>query len=266
MTGDARAVSSGRAAPWARSAERSPPAASRRRSAVRGADFGQRAVCGGRWCRSALFAGIWEAAAGHSAGRSQAAAAAARLPRQHRRAGQVLQHGDALADRRRTRLRPEPRRWRCMITIAATAVRVLVGLVIAVGAVDLARRADPLFPAGRDGSRCRPSRCSRRYRRSPGCRWRSSCSASATRRRSSWWWSRCSSTWCSSTISQIDGVNRNLINVARTMGATKWQIYSRVIIPAILPGLLVVLRLNLFGPGWWCWWRNRPASATGSVR
>jgi NitT/TauT family transport system permease protein len=48
------------------------------------------------------------------------------------------------------------------------------------------------------------------------------------------------------TISQIDGVNRNLINVARTMGATKWQIYSRVIVPAILPGLLVVLRLNLF--------------------
>jgi NitT/TauT family transport system permease protein len=48
------------------------------------------------------------------------------------------------------------------------------------------------------------------------------------------------------TISQIDGVNRNLINVARTMGATKWQTYARVIIPAILPGLLVVLRMNLF--------------------
>jgi NitT/TauT family transport system permease protein len=49
------------------------------------------------------------------------------------------------------------------------------------------------------------------------------------------------------TISQIDGVNKNLINVARTMGATKGQIYSRVIVPAILPGLLIVLRLNLFG-------------------
>jgi NitT/TauT family transport system permease protein len=48
------------------------------------------------------------------------------------------------------------------------------------------------------------------------------------------------------TISHIDGVNRNLINVARTMGATKWQTYSRVIVPAILPGLLVVLRMNLF--------------------
>ncbi|PZW49190.1 NitT/TauT family transport system permease protein [Humitalea rosea] len=49
-----------------------------------------------------------------------------------------------------------------------------------------------------------------------------------------------------STISQIDGVNRNLINVARTMGASKRQVYGRVIIPAILPQMLIVLRLNLF--------------------
>jgi len=48
------------------------------------------------------------------------------------------------------------------------------------------------------------------------------------------------------TISQIDGVNRNLLNVARTMGATKWQTYRKVIVPAILPGLLIVLRMNLF--------------------
>lgn len=48
------------------------------------------------------------------------------------------------------------------------------------------------------------------------------------------------------TINHIDGVNRNLINVARTMGATKGQIYRRVIIPAILPGVFVILRLNLF--------------------
>ncbi len=50
-----------------------------------------------------------------------------------------------------------------------------------------------------------------------------------------------------STVTQIDGVSRNLINVARTVGASKRQIYTRVIIPAILPGLLVVLRMNLFG-------------------
>ncbi|RAI60093.1 ABC transporter permease [Roseicella frigidaeris] len=50
-----------------------------------------------------------------------------------------------------------------------------------------------------------------------------------------------------STISQIDNVSRAFINVARTMGATKRQIYTRVIVPAILPQLLIVLRLNLFG-------------------
>jgi NitT/TauT family transport system permease protein len=49
------------------------------------------------------------------------------------------------------------------------------------------------------------------------------------------------------TIAQIDGVSPNLINVARTMGASKPQIYGRVIIPAILPGMLQVLRMNLFG-------------------
>lgn len=49
------------------------------------------------------------------------------------------------------------------------------------------------------------------------------------------------------TINQIDGVSNNLINVARTMGAGKRQIYGRVIVPAILPGMLAVLRMNLFG-------------------
>jgi NitT/TauT family transport system permease protein len=49
------------------------------------------------------------------------------------------------------------------------------------------------------------------------------------------------------TITQIDSVAPNYLNVARTMGASKRQIYLRVILPAILPGLLVVLRLNLLG-------------------
>ena len=62
-----------------------------------------------------------------------------------------------------------------------------------------------------------------------------------------------------STISQIDNVNRNLINVARTMGASKRQIYWRVIIPAILPQLLIVLRLNLFG----AWMVVLVAASTG---
>jgi NitT/TauT family transport system permease protein len=61
------------------------------------------------------------------------------------------------------------------------------------------------------------------------------------------------------TITQIDSVNKNYVNVARTMGATKRQIYARVILPAILPGLLVVLRLNLFG----AWMVVLVAEATG---
>jgi NitT/TauT family transport system permease protein len=48
------------------------------------------------------------------------------------------------------------------------------------------------------------------------------------------------------TVAEIDGVNRNLIDVARTMGATRTQLYSRVILPAITPGLFNVLRLNMF--------------------
>jgi NitT/TauT family transport system permease protein len=61
------------------------------------------------------------------------------------------------------------------------------------------------------------------------------------------------------TITQIDGVAPNYLNVARTLGASKRQIYARVILPAILPGLLVVLRLNLFG----AWMVVLIAEATG---
>jgi NitT/TauT family transport system permease protein len=61
------------------------------------------------------------------------------------------------------------------------------------------------------------------------------------------------------TVNQIDNVNRNLINVARTMGASKRQTYARVIIPAILPQLFVVLRFNLFA----AWMVVLVAEATG---
>jgi NitT/TauT family transport system permease protein len=61
------------------------------------------------------------------------------------------------------------------------------------------------------------------------------------------------------TITQIDAVNRNYINVARIMGASRRQIFLRVILPAILPGLLIVLRLNLFG----AWMVVLIAEATG---
>ncbi|WMS44526.1 ABC transporter permease [Acuticoccus sp. MNP-M23] len=49
------------------------------------------------------------------------------------------------------------------------------------------------------------------------------------------------------TVAHIDNVPKNFIHVARTMGATKRQVYARVIVPAILPPMLMVLRLNLFG-------------------
>src|ERR1700749_4922171 len=61
------------------------------------------------------------------------------------------------------------------------------------------------------------------------------------------------------TVNQIDSINRNLINVARTMGASKRQTYARVIIPAILPQLFVVLRFNLFA----AWMVVLVAEATG---
>lgn len=62
-----------------------------------------------------------------------------------------------------------------------------------------------------------------------------------------------------STIAAVDGVNRNFIHVARTMGANKRQIYWRVIVPAILPGMLLVLRMNLFA----AWMAVLIAESTG---
>lgn len=48
------------------------------------------------------------------------------------------------------------------------------------------------------------------------------------------------------TVAQINDVSRTWLDVGRTMGASRRQMLTRVILPAILPGLFVVLRLNLF--------------------
>jgi NitT/TauT family transport system permease protein len=61
------------------------------------------------------------------------------------------------------------------------------------------------------------------------------------------------------TITQIEAVDAKYINVGRIMGATKRQMYTRVILPAILPGLFIVLRLNLFA----AWMVVLVAEATG---
>lgn len=49
------------------------------------------------------------------------------------------------------------------------------------------------------------------------------------------------------TLSLIDDVPKNYIQLARIMGCSKRQIYRHVILPAILPQLFVTLRMNLFG-------------------
>ena len=48
------------------------------------------------------------------------------------------------------------------------------------------------------------------------------------------------------TVSEIDSVSPTYLNVARIMGASRAQTYRLVILPAILPGLFMILRLNLF--------------------
>lgn len=48
------------------------------------------------------------------------------------------------------------------------------------------------------------------------------------------------------TLSLIDDIPLEFVQLARIMGATRWQIFLQVILPAILPGLFVVMRLNLF--------------------
>ena len=48
------------------------------------------------------------------------------------------------------------------------------------------------------------------------------------------------------TLSLIDTLPPSYVQVARIMAASRLQIFIQVILPAILPGLFVVLRLNLF--------------------
>jgi NitT/TauT family transport system permease protein len=61
------------------------------------------------------------------------------------------------------------------------------------------------------------------------------------------------------TVSQIDGVDPIYIGSARMLGATRRQCYLRVVIPAILPALFLILRLNLFA----AWMVVLIAEATG---
>ncbi len=48
------------------------------------------------------------------------------------------------------------------------------------------------------------------------------------------------------TVTELDSVKKSYINVARIMGASRRQLLLEVVLPSILPGLFLVLRLNLF--------------------
>ena len=45
----------------------------------------------------------------------------------------------------------------------------------------------------------------------------------------------------------VSGVDKTLLHAARTLGASRWQVYKEVILPAALPGLMDDLRLTI---GW----------------
>jgi len=49
------------------------------------------------------------------------------------------------------------------------------------------------------------------------------------------------------TINSINKVDQIYINTARVLGATRGQVMRHIIIPAIIPDLFVILRMNLFG-------------------
>jgi NitT/TauT family transport system permease protein len=48
------------------------------------------------------------------------------------------------------------------------------------------------------------------------------------------------------------GVPKELVNIAYTLGASRWQVFSRVLLPASLPGVVDNLRITM---GWaWTYW------------
>jgi NitT/TauT family transport system permease protein len=49
-----------------------------------------------------------------------------------------------------------------------------------------------------------------------------------------------------STVAAVNSVDQRLIKTARSYGATKAQVWTRVIFPAILPQVFTMLRINFF--------------------
>lgn len=49
-----------------------------------------------------------------------------------------------------------------------------------------------------------------------------------------------------STVAAVRGVDQKLIKTAKSFGATKFQVWTRVIFPAVLPQVFTMLRINFF--------------------
>jgi len=61
------------------------------------------------------------------------------------------------------------------------------------------------------------------------------------------------------TIKAIETVPEHLLNVARTFGAHKWQLWTRVVFPYILPQVFTILRINFIA----AWMAVLAAEMTG---
>jgi NitT/TauT family transport system permease protein len=49
-----------------------------------------------------------------------------------------------------------------------------------------------------------------------------------------------------STVAAVGGVDQKLIKTAKSFGATKFQVWTRVVFPAVLPQVFTMLRINFF--------------------
>ena len=49
-----------------------------------------------------------------------------------------------------------------------------------------------------------------------------------------------------STVAAVGGVDQKMIKTAKSFGATKFQVWTRVIFPAVLPQVFTMLRINFF--------------------
>lgn len=69
-------------------------------------------------------------------------------------------------------------------------------------------------------------------------------------------------------INARDGVKttpKNLLNAAKSFGASEWQIFGAVVLPSTVPFILTGLRLGVGGPWWASWSESFMPRQRGSV-